>query len=448
MLQLIIMLICLVALCAICLKYTNCSLASPQFAFSACFVPAVLYAFFFVKYWSLDFSAKTVLTIVGGCALFVGVSFLISFVLDKKGGKRFSVASPLQQPCEIYCKKLNLILFVIFQIITLLWTVAFLIKVYGQFDLTGAIAHFNDTNKFSDQIIELPGILGKFRILSLASGYVFSYILLHSVINKYKSHYILLASNIALCFINSVITGSRTDAFQLFAAIVVVAYFIYAKRYGFKMKITLKTGALFVGCSLLLVLSFQFVGNLLGRGSTINLFEYIGIYLSAPLKNLDIFIRAGKFGAPVSRWQTLIAVVNVIGNRFGMPHLVHKFDLPFNTVNGHDLGNVATTFYAYLYDGGVLGVIIFITIMAVICQLIYRYAASDKNKNGISISVIVYSYVFFTIAFSFFSNKFYEHIFSGYFVYLIVFWWLLKLYVEWFSIENCKKLINKIKKSR
>ncbi len=447
MLQLIILLLGLAGITYICYRLNDGAVLSPQFAFAACFIPQTAYAFFFINYWSIDLSYKTVGIVLFGAAWFAAVSFFIAWLFNKRG-----VLMPPTQPIgktdnSICCSKWHLWAFLALQVITLVWTLGFLINVYGKFDIVSAISHFNDVNKFSSETIELPFILGKLKILSIASGYIFSYLLFHGIINKYATHRILIVLNILFCFVNSLITGSRTDLFQMLCAFVVQFYFIYGKAYGWKIKISFKAGALLAGAALLLVFSFQGLGNLLGRGDTRNVFEYIGIYLSAELKNLDTFVREGQFGAPIERWQTLIAVVNLVGQRFGMPHLVHKFDLPFKTVNGRDLGNVATTFYAFLYDGGFWGVVIFVAFMAVICQVVYRFCTrKTKNNSALSVSTVIYSYIFFTIVFSFFSNKFYEHIFSPYFVYLIVFWLLLKVYFEYFTIDRVKEIFNKIKK--
>lgn len=448
MVGLVLLLVGLVGIVFGSYKISKGAFASPEIGFALCFIPQVAYAFLFVKYWDISLVPQTVLTVLGGCLLFAIVSLVVGFLIDKFFTKKsigISYEASQKNDIKIECSKLHLIAFAVFHVATLVWTVFFLLQVYGSNDLGAAIAYFNDVNKFTDQTIELPFVLGKFRILCLASGYVWSYLLAHSVVYKYKAEKILLAGNMGLCLISSVITGSRTDVFLLVVAFVVCLGVFYGKKNNWRVKITVKAAVISVGAMLAFVLSFQAIGNLLGRGSEIGIIEYIGIYLSAELKNLDIFIREGNFGAPVNRWQTLIEVVNVIGDRLNMPELIHKLDIPFRSVNGHDLGNVATIFYAFLYDFGYLGIIVFIPVMATICQFVYKLAIRYKEKeNKISISLIIYSYVYFTIVFSFFSNKFYEHIFSGYFVYMMVFWLLFKVYIEFFTIDRLKAIAGKI----
>ena len=63
----------------------------------------------------------------------------------------------------------------------------------------------------------------------------------------------------------------------------------------------------------------------------------LAIYLSGEIKNLDIFIRNGKFGADISKVQTLLGGVNFIGQTFHIDSIVHTSDIPFHYINGYSL---------------------------------------------------------------------------------------------------------------
>lgn len=96
-------------------------------------------------------------------------------------------------------------------------------------------------------------------------------------------------------------------------------------------------------------------------------------------------------------------------------------------------GNVYTTFYAYLYDFGVTGVIVLMILMGLISQVLYQKATKPSKRNrrySINLWIIVYSYVFYSLAFSFFSNKFYEGIVSIQFIKYLVFWAMVRYFVE------------------
>lgn len=83
---------------------------------------------------------------------------------------------------------------------------------------------------------------------------------------------------------------------------------------------------------------------------------------------------------------------------------VYELDLPFLRSNGYVCGNVYTTFYAYLYDFGVTGVIVLMILMGLISQVLYQKATKPSKRNrrySINLWIIVYSYVFYSLAFSF-----------------------------------------------
>ena len=90
-------------------------------------------------------------------------------------------------------------------------------------------------------------------------------------------------------------------------------------------------------------------------------------------------------------------------------------------------GNIYTTFYAYIYDFGYIGVIIWPLIMGFISQRIYKKARKSilNDDKRVKTSVIVYGYLFYMLAFSFFSNKFYEGFFTISFVKIFLLWTIL-----------------------
>ena len=163
--------------------------------------------------------------------------------------------------------------------------------------------------------------------------------------------------------------------------------------------------------------------------------------MSAEIKNLEIFLGYDSFGTDFSHCQTMIYVANFWGKLTGNMSIVHELDLPFRYVNGYGLGNVATAYYAYIYDKGYFGVLIYTTLMAVICQMIFqRMIRKNRSNKLLSMSIIVYSYVYFLISFSFFSNKFYENVFTLTFVKYLISWWIIKILLEKVHFKKIRKV--------
>ena len=124
---------------------------------------------------------------------------------------------------------------------------------------------------------------------------------------------------------------------------------------------------------------------------------------------------------------------------------MNKVDIPFRSINGHTLGNVYTIFYAFMYDGGLVGVLCFTGLMAIICQLVFNKAIQERDNSKIDIWVVIYSYLCCCLIFSFFSNTFYEQVFNYGFLKFIIFWNGLKLIFDKIRINIKFPKLKKIK---
>ena len=155
-----------------------------------------------------------------------------------------------------------------------------------------------------------------------------------------------------------------------------------------------------------------------------NLGEYISTYLGAEIANLNEFIKYRSFPihGEVFGQQTFVTILPTLSRifRFALPE--YKLDIPFQILNGHNTGNVATIFYSWLYDFGYIGVGVLAAVVSVIGEICYKIA---KQRSGFQIMKLVYSYIGALIALSFFSNRFFENL-NVNFVYMIVFWIVLK----------------------
>lgn len=414
---------------------------TPQFGFAFGFFLQTAYAILWADRWRLDLHPLTGAVYAGGILLFCVVSVLIQAAVcncrfyfgDPSAmfhGKRVQKAVKQKEYEKIKIDNWKLILFLGFQFLILLLCVRFLLKFAGTRDLSEAIYQYRYLSEFSEESVKVPSYINLSRVACIAAGSFWGYYWVKKIIHKDYTNIVLLSANIFLSILVSVVFGSRGDAFQMLMSIGIMFYFVFEKERGFKGKIRLKQIILFVVGVAAAIFSFQAIGNLLGRNNTRDFSEYISVYLSAELKNFDTFVRRGNFGAPLSRCQTMIYAVNYIAARLRMPALVHKLDVPFMTVGKYSLGNVSTTFYAFMYDGGVWGVIGFTTLMALLGQLMYLLVVKLKNEPYTNIPLIIYSYVYYTFVFSFFSNKFYETVFNIKFVRFVIIWYILKFFVE------------------
>lgn len=112
------------------------------------------------------------------------------------------------------------------------------------------------------------------------------YYLVHALVYKYKTHYILLSANLFLSILNNLVTGSRGWGCQNIMVGVVLFYFFIEDKRGWK-KIPTKYIMRLVLLFIALIALFQWSLQLVGRASNIDTFgDYIALYISAEMKNL------------------------------------------------------------------------------------------------------------------------------------------------------------------
>lgn len=156
--------------------------------------------------------------------------------------------------------------------------------------------------------------------------------------------------------------------------------------------------------AVIVVGTFQKVGELLGRVSAADFGGYLSTYLSAPIRNLDYYIN-NVMGRSFSRpdvWgkMTFVRMINFLGGFLKIDSWVYELDLPFLRSNGYVCGNVYTTFYAYLYDFGVTGVIVLMILGGIYYQTMMLANGISDTKVHLAIKIISnYLYSFHMPAF-------------------------------------------------
>lgn len=188
------------------------------------------------------------------------------------------------------------------------------------------------------------------------------------------------------------------------------------------------------------LLAFPGIAELLGRESDAgsNSFDYLSVYIGAEIKNLDIFLRNAVIPVRSTMWgsQTFVNILPWFAKIFNFTLSGEGLTLPYQTVNGVYLGNVYTTYYAYLYDFGLLGVFTLIPVMAGISQSFFERIISIKNPKRVPYSFLIYSNIVSSLVLSFFSNKFFEQIFSRTFILIILFWVFLNVFIFGFKFQR------------
>lgn len=436
--QLTLLLIAVVTLLVLSIFTSNEAVISPQFGFAACFIPGIVYAFYYVDEWDLNLCRQTTEVIILGITVFIVVSALFG---------RLCRSVRIQSTHSQHSKDLfsqhhscclsdsipawKIIFLLLLELVSLLLVVVFLITNFGT-NISAAIYAFRLGNMdvTATNYVSLPGFVRLIRRIALAAGYIVIYLFFNGIVYKSRRNRITEIICMILAFTNGIILGGRGDGIQLIASGFIIYLLV---RRGQSGSISLRFSDIIkiIVIVTIILVTFAGLGSLLGRQMDfLDFNDYIAVYLSAELKNLDIFIRKGSFGTSFKNSQTMINVVNTFGSLLGQQNWIHSLDNPYHYIGKNALGNVSTIFYAFMYDGGYAGVIGYTALFAAISQIIFQHSLKAKTRYQISLSILFYSYVWYTVIFSFFSDKFYEMIFNTAFIWTMLSWVLIILFLN------------------
>lgn len=288
------------------------------------------------------------------------------------------------------------------------------------------IMTFHDSD---DILVYSPWYRGVLMAVSSCFAYLAIYIFMRKKVFCGKFD-LIYSTNILLYILLSFMGGGRSEVFRIITAAMFMWYIFYRTKQGnnFNVKKVLVKFAF-----IMLLVSLAFIGFvfIVGRTNADLDFEYIimalFIYAGAPIFNLDIYL-----GNPWQQTQgifgeiTFIKLINWIGRTFEISSLVYKYDLPFLSYQNYNLGNVYTTFYAFIYDFGLVGVVVLTGIMAAICMWLYnKVMTAKKTESNINFIVICYAYLVNDLIMLSFSNRFFETIANVGTLYRFVFLYIL-----------------------
>ena len=415
----------------------NHDIFSPSFIFCSSFIFSSVWAILYQEKWSFDPDYKTILVVSMGVLFFVIFSSLIHYCM------RDNLKSHIKEDL-IKIEQWKYILFILFEIFTIILlakSVMNATQIHGFSNLSQAIFTYRHNSLNGTLLRTIPGFVNTLRICVSSSGYWFAYFFSLKLVNKkipvYETIIILLA------MVNSSLLGGRNGIINMIISIIVCYYFIYSRKNNFRLKFKFFQILKIILLFFLILYLFQFVGNILGRNinADVSIIDYLAKYCGAPLKNLDIFITSNRIGDIHGNNQTFIYLVQWIGSKIGM-YTDYVLDLPFQSINNFNLGNVYTTFYPYLYDYGYFGEFFLVGFMAIICQFFYESCKKKNNPNKLIFFTVMYAYLFNALVFSFFSNKFYEQYFSLSFLKTLIFWELFDLFFLRIKYKTNKIKIN------
>ena len=395
-------------------------LIAPSFVFSASFLFSSIWAFAFRNEWMLEtFHKETFFVITGGVLLFMIVSWIVKHFTKSINKITVNI------PTEIKISGVIKFICIIFSIFSIIFILGSVIKAVGYSwnNIFEAIERYDHLSKFSNQGIGISKIATVLRYILIALSYWYLYIFINNIIVSKKTDFASVLI-VFLGLIGSMITGGRNGAINIVISSLAFIFLILYKYGKGTINISRKSKIIILMIPVLILVAFPKLTSLVGRNVSTTSTYYLAIYCGAEIKNLDTFI--SEYGTTINPNKKNMTFRNFnswMGPKLGYTE-PYKYDLPFRSINDYSLGNVYTTFYAYIYDYGYVGMIVLVSIMSIILQSIYEKCKRVKMSNAPNMSILLYGYMFSSIVLSFFSNKFYEQNFNSSLFYCIVLWFI------------------------
>lgn len=399
---------------------------SPGFIFSLSFCFSTLWACMYAEEWQLGLHDNTFFVIVGGVLLFIIVSFLVHIQYYRRRKRVLHKTS--NEPILISISDWKLNLFMAFELLIVVAYIYYLLRrgTSGG-NLAERIYGLRNERTIGEVTDSLPVVLRLSNYILISAGYWFSYVLVNNYfVKKIIKWKIVLLIGFVVAF--TLIEGGRNNSINILLSIFVYGVIYKIRKTEFKERLQMKTMVKVGLLASAALYGMVYFAKALGRRLLFTPMYYLAIYCGAEIKNLDIYLNSTRTVPMIWGEQTFVNLVKAFG-QYCIPGFNPNYAInPYQSVNGYYLANVYTTFKAYIHDFGYAGMIILVTIMAIICQYVYEKALVAKYKRYPGFYPLFYGFLFNTILFSFFSNKFYENLFSLRFVRYLIFWYMYYIF--------------------
>ena len=387
--------------------------AEPSFVFSISFTIQAFFLLFFVNKWGVNIHLNTICIITMGIFLFIITCKIISSNKRPKELKKEDI------PYYGINNKI-LIIFLVFCILVSLITIYFTVKSVGG-DISNIGPSLYKYRNYSSRYgyeLNVPYVVEILSGIVHSASYWFMYIFINNYISRKKIDIKILLI-IIVCTMSTMIDGSRGAIANILLSTVPITYILLEKKKGYKIQIKVKSMILILFAGFLFIFLFKNMALMLGRNDVekIDTIDYIAMYIAAPIVNLDTYL------------QEKVEIESFIGiHTFNNVYKIVSKEKPiikqeFQFIDKYNLGNVYTIFWDFICDMGYIGVIIFTFIMACFSQIIYEKSKIQKlSCVKPSITIMIYSYSFGGILFSFFANKFFAQVFTLGFIKYLIMW--------------------------
>ena len=377
---------------------------SPSTMMTIMFSISSLFAILNIRNWHIDYNVNAGLITLSGVFIFMLSEVLIKNLIIRS--QKRVVSKQIDSEPAIMGYPINhwkLYLLIITNTFIVIWYFLKIRSLVGGGDIS---AMFQEYRRMGVNLLEgrdvesVGGMIIHFLKIVEGSGYVASYILLNNIVSRYKNKLTnsLLLVLIILSVLPSTFGAGRTQIFKLLSAMLIEYYVLWHQKNGWFRNLSWKVIRVGLTGLLLGIPGFYYSLSLLGRSTSRTLFDYVSDYIASAIV---LFSKYVESPVPVKVWgeESLFSLLKIL-NYLGLSEKSTSYNLEFRPL-GIGLSNIYTFFRRPLHDFGLLGMYIFVALIAILFSYIY-YGKIKYRTRSLKTTrwTLVYGYLYYWIVLS------------------------------------------------
>jgi oligosaccharide repeat unit polymerase len=384
-----------------------------------CLIYILCFTFSFINWdiWYMDDYSNEAAWLI---AITISVFSITGIVVEKIGfGRKRRIKENVESLMETKVGIGLVALNTFICIITILWTMMIVIQTRGGIGLSG---------REIGSELNVPLLLNIFERYVFIQGYFFAFVFLNNIIiRKFRAADLwLIIAVFSTCFL-ALLSGSRMEVLKVVSFMLISGYVLWRKKNGWDRNINSKFIRIgLISLCVVLVLFYQLRYFKAGDSSQFTPLYYISMYIGAPIKLFDLYIK-NPIGESIIWGQETFAILNSNLTTLGFRDTSIARHLEFRGIGALSLGNVYGAPRRYYQDFGVMGLISLVFILSLLFHMMYG-KIKYSLKRSVDFYCIIYCYLFTAIIIFPIDDIIYSQISIGYF-FNIVFLYMLYLIV-------------------
>lgn len=374
---------------------------SPSTMMTIMFSISSLFAILNIRNWNIDYNVNAgLITITGVFVFIVSEMIMKNFfirsrkqIIDQKLSYETKFVGYSVRHWKLY-------LLIIINTLIIIWYFLQIRSLVGGGNISAMFQEYRriGVNQLEGRDVDsVGGMITHLLKIVEGSGYVASYLLISNVIYRYKKHRtnFLLLILIFLSILPSTFGAGRTQVLKLLSAMLIEYYILWHQKNGWFRNLSWKMIRLGVTSLLIGIPLFYYSLSLLGRSTSRTLFDYISDYIAS---GIVLFSKYIESPVPVKVWgeESLFSLLKIF-NYLGFGEKSTSYNLEFRPL-GIGLSNIYTFFRRPLHDFGLLGMYIFVALIAILFAYIYYGKIKYRAKSLKTARwTLVYGYLYYWI---------------------------------------------------